>query len=118
MARFNDEGVEALVAGHGGGFAVHYGARERERIGQEVRRTPDRVRDGPASWSLTTLQRSLRPASAGWPEGRTYPILSVLQEAGWSWQENQRWCQTGQVIRQRKAGKVTVTDPDSQAKKS
>jgi len=118
VARFNDEGVEALVPRHGGGFAVHYGADERERILQEVRRTPDREQDGTASWSLTTLQQALRSAPDGLPKVSTYTILSVLQEAGWSWQESRRWCQTGQVIRQRKAGKVTVTDPDGEAKKT
>jgi len=118
VARFNDEGVEALVPRHGGGFAIHYGVSERERILQEVRRTPDREQDGTASWSLQTLQRSLRSASDGLPQVSTNTILSVLQEAGWSWQENRRWCQTGQVIRKRKAGKVTVTDPDGEVKKT
>jgi Homeodomain-like domain len=118
VARFNEEGVEALVPRHGGGFVAQYRTRERERILQEVRRPPDREQDGTASWSLTSLQRALRSAADGLPNVSTYTILGVLQEAGWRWQENRRWCQTGQVIRKRKAGKVTVTDPDSEAKKT
>jgi Homeodomain-like domain len=118
VTRFNEEGLEALVPRHGGGFALQYRAAERERIMQEVRRSPDRAQDGTASWSLKTLQRALRLASDGLPQVSTYTILGVLQEAGWSWQENRRWCQTGQVIRKRKTGKVTVTDPDSEAKKT
>lgn len=117
VTRFNEEGVEALVPRHGGGFAIQYPTSERERILQEVRRTPDRAQDGTASWSLKTLQQALRRASDGLPNVSTYTILGVLQEAGWSWQENRRWCQTGQVIRKRKTGKVTVTDPDGEAKK-
>lgn len=117
VSRFNEEGLEALVPRHGGGFALHYQASERGRILQEVRRSPDRAKDGTASWSLTTLQRALRSAPDGLPKVSTYTILKVLQEAGWSWQENRRWCQTGQVIRKRKTGKVTVTDPDGEAKK-
>lgn len=118
VARFHEEGMEALVPRHGGGFAMHYQAMERERIVQEVRRAPDRAKDGTASWSLKSLQRALRSTADGLPKVSTYTILKVLQEAGWSWQENRRWCQTGQVIRKRKTGKVTVTDPDGEAKKT
>jgi transposase len=118
VARFNHEGLEAVVPRHGGGFAIHYGAAERERILQEARRCPDRTQDGTATWSLKTLQRTLRQVRDGLPQVSTYTILTVLQEAGWSWQENRRWCETGQVIRKRKAGKVIVIDPDTQAKKA
>ena len=118
VARFNEEGLEALVPRHGGGFALQYQAIERERMLQEVRRAPDRAKDGTASWSLKTLQRALRSAPDGLPAVSTYTLLKVLQAAGWSWQENRRWCQTGQVIRKRKTGKVTVTDPDGEAKKT
>lgn len=118
VARFNHEGVEAIVPRHGGGFAIHYGAAERERMLQEARRCPDRAQDGTATWSLQTLQRALRQAPDGLPQVSTYTILSVLREAGWSWQENQGWCETGQVIRKRKTGKVQVIDPDTQAKKA
>jgi len=45
-------------------------------------------------------------------------ILSVLHEAGWSWQQTRSWCDTGTVLRQRKAGVVTVTDPATDEKKS
>jgi hypothetical protein len=41
----------------------------------------------------------------------------VLKEAGWSWQKNRSWCETGKVARKRKAGVVTVIDPDAEAKK-
>jgi len=42
-----------------------YGGAEQERILAEARRTPDRVKDGTATWSLTTLQRALRQAADG-----------------------------------------------------
>lgn len=62
VSRFNQEGLAALEPRYGGGPPVQYGATERERILTEVRRTPDRERDGTATWSLSTLQRTLRQA--------------------------------------------------------
>jgi transposase len=59
VARFNTEGLDALDRGHGGGPTVEYGPEQEERILLEFARTPDRERDGTATWSLTTLQRAL-----------------------------------------------------------
>lgn len=118
VQRFNAEGLEAVEPRHGGGPAVVYGEAERERILAEVRRVPNRRQDGTATWSLSTLQRALRAAPDGLPEVSTYTILSVLHEAGWSWQQTRSWCDTGTVLRQRKAGVVTVTDPASDEKKA
>jgi transposase len=118
VARFNAEGLEGLEPGHGGGPAVVYGEAERERILAEVRRVPNRRQDGTATWSLTTLQRALRTAPDGLPQVSTWTILSVLHEAGWSWQQTRSWCDTGTVLRQRKGGTVTVTDPATDEKKS
>jgi hypothetical protein len=118
VSRFNDVGIEATIPQHGGGFASQYGEAEKTRILREVERRPDREADGTASWSLLTLQRTLRQAADGLPTVSTYTILSVLYEAGYDWQRSRSWCQTGQVIRQRKRGKVVVTDPDAEAKKN
>jgi transposase len=63
VARFNAEGLAALEPRPGGGPPVTYGAAERERILAEARRTPDRERDGTATWSLTALRRALREAA-------------------------------------------------------
>jgi len=118
VERFNREGLGAIEPRHGGGPAMRYGSNERERVLAEVRRAPDRARDGTATWSLSTLQRALRQAEDGLPQISTYTIYGILQEAGWSWQESRSWCETGQVIRKRKSGKVTVNDPDTEAKKA
>jgi len=48
----------------------------------------------------------------------TATIRQTLWEAGYSWQQSRTWCQTGTVVRRRKAGPVTVTDPDATPKKS
>ncbi len=116
VARFNQEGVTAVVPGHGGGPQVQYTAQQREQILAQVRRTPSREEDGTATWSLSTLQRALR--SQGLPRISTYTIWCVLQEAGMSWQRSRTWCQTGSVQRRRRSGPVTVQDPDAEAKKS
>lgn len=118
VVRFNREGIAALQPGHGGGPRVRYGAAEQARIVAEARRLPERAVDGTAVWSLTTLQRALRRAPDGLPGVSTYTIWWVLRDAGWSWQRSRTWCDTGTVQRKRKAGTVTVIDPDAAAKKN
>ena len=117
VRRFNREGMEGLEPRHGGGPQRVYGATERERILAEMRRTPDREKDGTASWSLSTLQRALRRAPDGLPTVSRETILKTLHDAGWSWQKDRSWCETGKVLRKRKAGIVEVTDPDTEVKK-
>lgn len=118
VSRFNREGLAALAPRHGGGPAPRYTATERERILAEAGRTPDRDEDGTAVWSLTTLRRALRRAPDGLPGVSTYTIWAVLREAGWSWQRDRTWCETGMAVRKRKRGAVVVTDPAAEAKKT
>ena len=118
VSRFNQEGLAALEPRHGGGPAIKYGAVEQARILAEVRRKPDLAQDGTATWSLSTLQRSLRQAEDGLPEVSTYTIWLVLQVNGFSWQKDGSWCETGKVLRKRKGGVVEVIDPDAIPKKS
>jgi transposase len=118
VARFNRKGLAALDSEHGGGQPKRYTRREQERILREVRRAPDRDEDGTATWSLTTLQRALRRAPDGLPGVSTYTIWCVLHDAGYTWQKDRSWCETGTAIRKRKSGTVTVTDPDAGAKKT
>jgi hypothetical protein len=118
VARFNREGVAALVPRHGGGPATVYGPAEQTRILAEVRRTPDRQQDGTATWSLTTLRRALRRAPDGLPQVSTFTIWMVLRAAGRHWQQSRTWCPTGTALRKRKDGSVVQTgDPDTGAKK-
>ena len=120
VARFNVEGLAAVVPRHRGGHPRDYTPVEREQILAEVRRPPDRERDGTAVWSLSTLQRALR--RQGLSQVSTYTIWRVLVDAGLSWQKHRSWCDTGTAQRPRKkAGQtvvVTVTDPDAEAKKN
>lgn len=118
VAKFNAEGLAALEPGHGGGPTIIYGVAERERIRAEARRIPDREQDGTATWSLMTLRRALREAADGLPHVSTYTIWLVVREAGWSWQKDASWCETGKVKRKRKEGVIEVTDPDATPKKT
>lgn len=118
VSRFNQEGIAAIEPRHGGGPASTYGAAERERILTEMRRSPDPEQDGTQTWSLTTLQRALRQAADGLPKVSTHTVWIVLREAGWSWQKNRTWCDTGTVKRKRKGKTVEVTDPDATPKKT
>ena len=118
VTRFNTEGLAALQPRHGGGQKKVYGDQARERILKELARTPAPETDGTATWSLSTLQKALRQAPDGLPNVSTYTIWQVLHEAGQSHLQSRTWCPTGTVLRKRKDGLVTVTDPDTQAKKS
>ncbi len=120
VTRFNREGIAAVVPRHGGGQLRRYSALERERILTEARRVPDREQDGPAGWSLTTLQRALR--KHGFPPISRSTIHPMLVEAGLTWQKNRSWCETGTVRRRRKRHGQTVVakvvDPAAAAKKN
>jgi transposase len=118
VARFNRDGLAAIEPDHGGGPVPTYGEAARARILAEFERTPDRERDGMATWSLTTLQRALRKAPDGLPAVSRDTIARVLRDAGWSWQRSRSWCKTGTVVRKRKAGTVEVVDTDATPKKS
>ena len=118
VARFNREGLAAIVPGHGGGPAVTYGEAARARILAEARRVPDRAADGTATWSLSTLRRALRAAPDGLPDVREDTLWCVLRGAGRRWQRDRPWRETGVVVRQRKSGPVAVVDPDAAPKKS
>lgn len=118
VRRFNRDGLQALQPGHGGGPKSKYGSAERARILQEFQRAPDPARDGTATWSLKTLCQTLRKIPDGLPEVSEDTIRTVLLEHGYSWQKSRSWCATGQVVRKRKRGKVTVTDPDTVPKKT
>jgi transposase len=118
VARFNGEGTAAVVPRHGGGRARAYDEHARGRILRAAQRVPTPEQDGTASWSLSTLQKALRRAEDGLPHVSTYTLWRVLREAGYRPQKGRAWCPTGTVVRRRKAGPVTVTDPDAQPKKS
>ena len=117
IQRFNREGMTAIYGHHGGGPSVRYGPTQQERILKEFARAPDREKDQTASWSLTTLQRALRGAPDGLPTISTYVIFQVLHQAGYTWQKDRTWCDTGIVERKRKEGAVKVTDPDADKKR-
>jgi transposase len=118
VTRFNAEGLGAVRPRHGGGQSLKYDEQARERILREAQRTPTPEADGTAAWSLSTLQKALRAAPDGLPAVSTYTLWQVLHEAGYSYQRTRSWCPTGQALRKRKAGAVTVTDPDAGPKKS
>ena len=116
VTRFNQHGLAAIVPGHGGGMPPTYAVAQRNRILAEARRSPERERDGTATWSLMTLRHALRTAPDGLPTVSTGTIRAGLLEAGWSWQRSRSWCETGTAQRKRNHGIVTVIAPDAEAK--
>ena len=90
--------------------------RRSARIEQELRRSPLLKEDGTATWSLTTLQRSLREAPDGLPQVSTFTILHSIHEAGYTWQQNRTWCKTGTTLHKGKHGVEERHDPYTQEK--
>lgn len=117
IVRFNEQGMEAVWGHHGGVPALRYGPEEQSRILKEFARTPDREKEGTATWSWTTLQKALRKAPDGLPTVSTYVILQVLHQAGYTWQKDRTGCHTATVERKRKEGTVHVTDPEATPQK-
>ncbi len=115
VARFNRQGLAAVRIAPGRGRKPTYPPQARARIVATAQRQPNRRTDGTATWSLATLQRSLR--RAGLPQVGTSTIRRVLEDAGSSYQRTRTWCPTGTAQRKRKAGVVTVTDPNTEAKR-
>ena len=111
IRRFNERGLSALDDGARCGHPRSYGPTERARIEQELQRSPLLKKDGTATWSLTTLQRTLREAPDGLPEVSTFTILHTIHEAGYTWQKNRTWCKTGFTLHKTKDGVEERYDP-------
>jgi transposase len=115
VKRFNQSGLAALQIAPGRGRKVTYTRAQRARILSEVQRVPDRKADQTATWSLKTLERALRQQGLSKLSAST--IGEVLHEAGYAFGKTRTWCPTGTAKRKRKAGVVTVQDPQAQEKK-
>jgi transposase len=115
VGRFNASGLAALTIGGGRGRKPTYDAAARAQIVATAQRPADRRQDGTATWSLSTLQRTLRKEQ--YPRIGTSTIRRVLEQAGSSYQRTRSWCPTGTAQRQRKSGVVTVTDPQTEEKR-
>ena len=118
VARFNAEGLASLTPRHGGGRSPTYGPEAAGRIVAEAARLPTPEGDGTATWSLSTLRRTLRAAPDGLPKVSTDTIRRVLHDSGASYQRTRTWCPTGKALRRRKAGPAIVIDSDADIKKS
>src|SRR5215212_3946641 len=90
VARFNRDGLAVVRIASGRGRRQTYTATARAQIVATAQREPDRRTDRTATWSLSTLQRSLR--AAGLPQLGTNTIRRVLQDAGSSYQRTRTWC--------------------------
>jgi transposase len=115
VRRFNRTGLDALGIAAGRGRRPTYGAAERARIVATAQRPPDRKADGTATWSLSTLERTVR--REGLPRVGATTIRRVLHDAGSSYQRTRTWCPTGTARRKRKAGVVQVVDPQKEEKR-
>ena len=115
VGRFNHLGLTALHTGPGRGRKPTYRSDVRAQIVATAQRPPDRKTDGTATWSLSTLERTLRRETGSGVGATT--IRRILQEAGSSYQRTRTWCPTGTAQRKRKSGIVTVTDPRTEEKR-
>jgi transposase len=115
VRRFNEGGLAALEIAAGRGRRPIYDAAARARIVATAQRPPDRKADGTATWSLSTLERTVR--REGLPRVGATTIRRVLHDAGSSYQRTRTWCPTGTAQRKRKAGVVQVVDPQTEEKR-
>ena len=115
VARFNARGLAALTIASGRGRKPGYDSTTRSRIVATAQRPPDRKVDGTGTWSLSTLERTLRREA--FPQLGATTIRRVLETAGSSFQKTRTWCPTGTAQRKRKAGVVTVIDPQTEEKR-
>jgi transposase len=115
VGRFNQRGLAALQTAAGRGRKPTYERAARAQIVATAQRQPDRKTDGTASWSLSTLERTVRREVL--PRVGATTIRRILQDAGSSYQQTRTWCPTGTAQRKRKAGVVTVTDPETEQKR-
>jgi transposase len=115
VVRFNRHGLGALRIAPGRGRRPTYDPTARAHIVATAQRAPDRKTDGTATWSLSTLERHLR--ADGLPALGATTIRRVLRAAGSSYQQTRTWCPTGTAQRQRKAGVLTVVDPQTEQKR-
>jgi transposase len=115
VRRFNRAGLAALRIAGGRGRRPTYDPAARARIVATAQRDPDRRADGTATWSLRTLERTLR--RAGLPRVGATTIRRVLRDAGSSYQRTRTWCPTGTAERKRKSGVVRVVDPQTEEKR-
>src|SRR3954447_16719612 len=115
VRRFNRDGLGALRIAVGRGRRPTYDAAARARIVATAQRSPDRKVDGTATWSLSTLERTVR--REGLPLVGATTIRRVLRDAGSSYQRTRTWCPTGTAQRKRKSGVVQVVDPRTEEKR-
>src|SRR5215207_1261458 len=115
VRRFDQVGLGALEIAGGRGRRPTYDAAARARIVATAQRSPDRKVDGTATWSLSTLERTVR--REGLPCVGATTIRRVLHDAGSSYQRTRTWCPTGTAQRKRKAGVVQVVDPQTEEKR-
>jgi transposase len=115
VARFNRQGLAALQIAAGRGRKPTYDAPARARMVATAQRSPERKTDGTGTWSLSTLERTLR--REGFPQLGATTIRRVLEAAGSSYQKTRTWCPTGTAERKRKSGIVRVHDPQTEEKR-
>ena len=115
VSRFHRQGLGALLVANGRGRKPMYTHQQHGQIIAEVQSEPVKKVDGTATWSLSLLQQRLR--ERGLPTVGASTIRRVLHQAGYVYGQSRTWCQTGTVLRKRKAGVVKVHDPKTEEKK-
>ena len=115
VRRFNRRGLAALAIAAGRGRKPTYATAARAQIVATAQRAPERQVDGTATWSLSTLERTLRREA--FPRLGATTIRRVLEDAGSSYQRTRTWCPTGTAERKRKGGVARVVDPAPELKR-
>jgi transposase len=97
VARFNRQGILALLIGAGRGRQPTYSHEDRQKVVETLKSEPVRKVDASATWSLSLVQHKLR--ETGEPSVGASTIGRVLHQAGYAYGQSRTWCQTGMVLR-------------------
>ncbi|HZU04079.1 MAG TPA: helix-turn-helix domain-containing protein, partial [Ktedonobacteraceae bacterium] len=93
VARFNHQGLLALLIAAGRGRKPTYSHEDRQKVVETLKSEPVRKVDASATWSLSLLQQKLR--ETGLPQVGASTIGRVLHQAGYGYGQSRTWCQTG-----------------------
>jgi len=116
VGRFNRHGLASLLIASGRGRKPTYSDADRQTMLSTLESPPVKKVDGSATWSLSLLEHRLRETAL--PKVSASTVGRTLRAAGYVYGRSRTWCQTGSVLRKRKAGVVRVSDPKTEEKKA
>jgi hypothetical protein len=115
VARFNRHGLAAVRIARGRGRRSMYVASARAQIVATAQRSPNRRTEGTATWPLSTPTADLTPRKLPDPRHQHHSARAARRRQFVP--AHAHVCPNGTAQRKRKAGVVTVVDPQTEVKR-